>query len=297
MPVVERRSVLSGISVEEAMRKQVVQMPKSASIDNCINRMIKYKVNAVLIIDGEQAPVGVVSKTDIMGAFYAGFPIETALENIMVGTPLFCYPDDELETSLDTMRQNGIHRLYVLGAESKAVAGVLAYPDIVGLLYRYCRACDKGLLKTRRKRDEDKFERYKVKDVMTASVSHQLDNENLAQVIEGLSAHHFGAVLIKNSGGDPVGVVSKTDLIIAYKHGISIETGVDTVMKAPVQSCNTDAYLATALQQMLLKDVQRLFVHSNESRQIVGVLSLSDAVRFRSGSCRACVSSRLVVGS
>ena len=157
MPVVERRSVLSGISVEEAMRKQVIQLPKSASIDNCINRMIKYKVNAVLISDEEQQPVGVVSKTDIMGAFYAGFPTETALENIMVGPPLFCYPDDELETSLDTMRQSGIHRLYVIGAESKAVAGVLAYPDIVGLLYRYCRACDRGLLKTRRKKDEDVF--------------------------------------------------------------------------------------------------------------------------------------------
>jgi CBS domain-containing protein len=164
MPRVEKRSVLSGISVKEAMRRQVIQLPQSAAVDYCINRMIKYKINAVLIIDEKQAAAGVVTKTDVMSAFYAGFPIETPVESIMVGPPLFCYPDDELELSLDIMQQNGIHRLYVQSADSNEVFGVLAYPDIVGLLYRYCRACDRGLLKARR-REEDQFRRLKVKDV------------------------------------------------------------------------------------------------------------------------------------
>jgi hypothetical protein len=45
---------------------------------------------------------------------------------------------------------------------------------------------------------------------------------------------------------------------------------------------------------MLLRDVQRIFVHGSDPAKIVGVLSLSDAARFRSGSCRACTSSRLM---
>jgi CBS domain-containing protein len=150
MPRVKKRHVLSGIKVKEAMRRQVIKLPQSAPIDYCINRMIKYKINSVLLIDGKQRPVGIVSKTDIMSAFYAGFPTHTPVEDIMVGPPLYCYPDDELESSLDVMQHNRVHRLYVLGADASEVIGVLAYPDIVGLLYRYCRACDKGLLKTRR---------------------------------------------------------------------------------------------------------------------------------------------------
>jgi CBS domain-containing protein len=294
MPRIAKRSVLSGISVKEAMRRQVIQLPQSAPIDYCINRMIKYKINAVLITDANERPAGVVTKTDVMGAFYADFPIETAVENIMVGPPLFCCPDDELELSLDSMQQNGIHRLYVRGTDSNEVVGVLAYPDIVGLLYRYCRACDRGLLKARRRREEDQFQRLIVKDVMTATVTAYRENNELTQVIEGLTAHRFGAVLIENDLGQAVGVVSKSDLIVAYKHGVAVDARAAAVMSKPVVACDAQADLADAIQQMLLRDVQRLFVHADDPAQIVGILSLSDAARFRSGSCRACTPSRFI---
>ncbi len=294
MPLIEKRSVLSGISVKEAMRRQVIRLAQSAPIDYCINRMIKYKINSVLIINEKQRPTGVVSKTDLMSAYYAGFPIETPVENIMVGPPLFCYPDDALELSLDIMQQNGIHRLYVRGADASDVVGVMAYPDIVGLLYRYCRACDRGLLKARRRKEDDQFRRLKVKDVMTATVTAYLEEDELAQVIEGLTAHRFGAVLINTEPGKAVGVVSKSDLIVAYKHGVAVDARADRVMSKPVVSYDAQADLADAIQQMLLRDVQRLFVHADDPGRIVGILSLSDAVRFRSGSCRACTPSRII---
>ena len=294
MPVVKKRNVISGISVREAMRRQVVQLPKSASIDYCINRMIKYKINSVLLLDDLKRPAGVVSKTDLMSAYYAGFPTDTPVESIMVGPPLCCYLDDDLESSLDTMHRNGIHRLYVLGADTGEVAGVLAYPDIVGLLYRYCRACERGLLTARQRKEEDEFQRLKAKDVMTADVSAHRENENLEQVIEGLTMHRFGAVLITNEHNKAVGVVSKTDLILAYKHGLELDVEVAAVMSTPVNACDAKAHLSEAIQQMLVRDVQRIFVHEGIPDEIVGVLSLSDAARFRSGSCRACTSSRLM---
>jgi len=294
MPKVEKRSVLSGISVKEAMRRQVIRLPQSASIDYCINRMIKYKINSVLLLDENQRPAGMASKTDVMSAFYAGLPIEAPIENIMVGPLLSCYPDDELESSLDTMQQNGVHRLYVQGSDSNEVIGVLAYPDIVGLLYRYCRACDRGLLKARRRKEDDHFQRLKIKDVMTADVTAYREKDGLARVIEGLAENRLGAVLIENEAAQAVGVVSKSDLIVAYKHGVTVQARAADVMSKPVVSSNANTALVEAIQQMLLKDVQRLFVHSQDPDHIVGILSLSDAARFRSGSCRACTSSRLM---
>ena len=95
---------------------------------------------------------------------------------------------------------------------------------------------------------------------------------------------------------NPVGVVSKSDLIVAYKHEIAVNAPANAIMSTPVQSCDAQSYLTAAIQQMLIKDVQRIFVHAEDPRKIVGVLSLSDAARFRSGSCRACTSSRMVVG-
>jgi signal-transduction protein with cAMP-binding, CBS, and nucleotidyltransferase domain len=133
-----------------------------------------------------------------------------------------------------------------------------------------------------------------VKEVMTSSVVSFPEDAELAEVIEGLMAHRFGAVLIGSGQGAARGVISKTDLIGAYHHGISLEAAADSIMTVPVVSWDQGGFLWEALQHMFLKDVQRLFVHAADPGSIIGVLSLSDAARVRSGSCRACMPSRFM---
>ena len=295
MPVAKTRSVLSGMQVKEAMRRQVLQLPATATISQCINQLLKFKGNAVLITDDSHRAAGVVSKTDLMGAFYAGLSIETPLGDIMIGPPLTCFPDEELESALDFMRRHGVHRLYVTGAETAALIGTLAYIDVVALLYRYCRACPKSTSrKAAAPQPEAEARHLSVNDVMTSAVVSFPENASLAQVIEGLTLHRFGAVLISDAQGAAKGVISKTDLIRAYHHGASLDAEARTVMSAPVVSYHQQAYLQEALRYMFLKDVQRLFVHTGTPTIIVGVLSLSDAARIRSGSCQACIPSRFI---
>jgi signal-transduction protein with cAMP-binding, CBS, and nucleotidyltransferase domain len=282
--------------VKEAMRRQVVQLPAGASIAKGINHLLKFKVNALLIADEGRPPAGVVSKTDLIGAFYAGLPTDTPLGDVMTGPPLTCYPDDGLESALDRMRRRSVHRLYVTGAEAATLVGTLSYTDVVALLYRYCRACPKRISRRASSEEpEDEGERrLTVKEVMTASVVSFPQEAGLALVIEGLTAHRFGAVLIGGPRGEPRGVISKTDLIRAYHHGVSLETEARTVMTTPVVAWEERAFLWEALRHMFLKDVQRLFVHAGDPARITGVLSLSDAARVRSGTCRACMPSRFV---
>ena len=111
----------------------------------------------------------------------------------------------------------------------------------------------------------------------------------------GLAANRLAAVLIQDKDGRPAGVVSKTDLILAYKHGLPHETPARTVMSTPVRACRPDDFLARAIEDMIFWDVHRLFVARGEIQEIIGVLSLSDAARFRSGTCRACLVSRIAV--
>jgi len=297
MAIVKTRSVLSGVPVKEAMRKQVIRLSLDTIITRCIRTLIKYKINTVLVTDRHGQAVGVVSKTDLIGAFYAGLPAETLLENIFVGPLLSCFPDDPLETALDAMRQNGVHQLYVLESEPEQVVGILSYSDIVGLLYRYCRECGKSAAKGWLPQDAaESRQRLIVGDVMTPAVSYYLEEDRIEQVIEGLSAQHLGAVLIRNARGEPSGVISKTDLIIAYTHGISPDIAAREIMNSPVQACTRSDLLSHALQLMLVKDVQRLFVYGTDLNDIIGILSLSDAARFRAGSCRACTPGRIITG-
>jgi CBS domain-containing protein len=291
MGVIRKQNALSNLPVREAMRRQVITTPAAADLDRAIGRFIKYKVNALLVTDEADQPAGVLSKTDIMGAYYAGLPIETRVEDIMISPPLFCRADDPLEAALEQMRENGVYRLYVM--EEDRLAGALAYPDIVGLLYRFCRECRYS--RGRKKRGDREPLRFTVREVMTPSVSGYPREAPLVEIMEGLSAYRFGAVLIRDDAGRPAGVVSKTDLALAYKHGVDAGEPAKTVMSGPVLSCDADDFLEEAIRILIFSQVQRIFVHETDPQQIAGVLSLTDAARIRSGSCHACVSSRIKV--
>lgn len=294
MPVVRNRSILSGIQVKEVMRRDVNRLSLDNSIAVCIRHMIKFKNDAVLVNDFEGAPCGIVSKTDIMGAYYSGLPVETTLQNIIVSPPQFCYLDDNIEYAIDIMQNNGIHSLYVLGADSDEVEGALDYSDIVGLMYRFCRTCSKSLRKT--KKTDDELPQLKVKDVMTAEIALCKEYDSINQVVEVLSTQRLGAILIVDGQMDPVGVISKTDIVIAYGHTVSINERAENIMNTPVISCGSEEFLSEAIKQMLLNNIQRIFVYSDDSKHSKGVISLSDAARFRSGTCKACVASRIIEG-
>ncbi|NOR26704.1 MAG: CBS domain-containing protein [Desulforhopalus sp.] len=289
-------NTLQNLSVNKAMRRQIICLDQDKTIDHGINTIIKHKVNALLAVDSQLQPAGVVSKTDIIGAYYADLPIDSPLNYIMVSPPLYCKSGDSLETALEQMRTNKVYRLYVTDNASEDLVGTLAYPDIVGLLYQYCHQCEYSHLNKKKHADEaGSVLRFKVRDLMTTGVKNIHIYETLSTVMEALSAYRFGAMLITDESGLPGGVISKTDLALAYKHGVMPSVAASTVMCSPVHSCDADSLLEEAIKKMILADVHRLFVHEGNKNNIVGVLSLSDAARGRSGSCHGCVSSRIKV--
>jgi len=292
MPTAKTRSVLSGIRVKEAMRRQIVSLEGTASIATGVGQMIKYKADAVLVTDGDGNPGGIVAKTDMIGAYYAGLPVDTPLEAIMIAPLQTCFLDDGLEHALDGMRRSGIHQLFVVGAHADRYEGMLNYGDILGLVFQICRHCRKSRshTPTGNRAPVDST----VSEVMTSRVIGSRKDDSLFAVIEALTGHRMSAVLVTDEAGLPVGVISKTDLIVAWRHGMVLDADAASVMSWPVVSCDRTASVNLAMTTMLLGGLSRIFVHDADPKRIVGVLSLSDAANHRSGTCRACVSSRMV---
>ena len=293
MPVFKKRSMLSGMAVQEAMQKQVLQMPVTATVRQGIRSIIKFKANAVMVADAEGCPRGVVSKTDIMAAFYAGLPVDTPLGDIMVGPPHFCDPGDSLETAIDQLQTLGVHQIYVRSEDQEHAAGLLTYSDIVGLLYRYCRTCIRSGRCEKEIAGKD-MPRLLVKDVMTHGVSSCAGERPLADVVEILSHRKLAALLVTNEHTRSAGTISKTDLVLAYTRGTGIDAPAAEIMNTPIAACTADTLLSQAIQQMFLSDIQRIFVREHDDDAVSGVLSLSDATRFRSGTCRACGAGRIL---
>lgn len=297
MAVPTRNSTLADVLVSEAMRRQVPHLTTSSSISDAIKYLIKYKISGLLIKNELDEAVGVVSKTDIVSAYYAGLPIETTLGSIMVGPPLFCSEDESLESALDAMRSNMVYRLYVKGSQTDELAGVIAYPDIVALLYVYCRGCEQSAVNRRKNRLEDgEALRFRVRDVMTSSVVSYFESDTLSSIIEGMSQNRFSAVLIRDDNSRPVGVISKTDLMLAFNHGVDVEQTAKSILGCPsVRSCDENEFIEDAISEMVFSELHRLFVHGADPSNITGVLSLSDVSRLRSGSCHACVGARITM--
>ena len=292
-----RNSTLKNVLVSGAMRRQIPGLPDDSTLGSAIKCLIKFKVSGLLINNVSGAAVGVVSKTDIVSAFYAGLPVDTQVSEIMMGPPLFCHQDDTLESALEKMRDKRVYRLYVTDRDGDDVLGVLAYPDIVAFLYVYCRGCEQSAVNKRKNLlDDESVLRFRVRDVMTPNVVSYLQTDSLAQIMEGMSQNRFSAVLITDRNGVPTGVVSKTDLMLAYNHGISTDEPASSIIScSEVRSCDEEQFIEDAIREMVYSELHRLFVHASDNRNITGVLSLSDVSRMRSGSCHACVGARITL--
>lgn len=288
-------TTLSGKIVASAMRRRINRLGKESTISSAISTLIKHKIGGLIVMDESQNPVGVVSKTNIAGAYYASLPLDSPLEYIMTSPPVFCHLDDPLEEALGRMKDNQIYRLYVKDPDNDAVVGALAYPDIVGLLYELCSRCPKSIFRPANGPKAEQGERSLIGGCMTREIKSVAADYLLEQVLEELALHHIGAILVVDNTGRGVGVISKTDLILAYNHGVPLDTPASEVMSVPIRSCREDDMLEEAIRSMIFSDVHRLFVKDSKTEDIIGVFSLTDAARNRSGSCQACIISRIQI--
>ncbi len=293
MPVLKTRSVFHGITVKEAMQRQIVKLPAQSTIQQCIRYIIKFNANSVLTTDPEDQPVGVVTKTDIITAFYAGFDIDIPISDIMVGPPYFCHEGDSLETAIDQLQTLGIHQLFVKSDIDDKIEGQITYSDIVGLLYRFCRHCIKSG-RYSKLFSKKEIPRLVVEDVMTRTLTACNANQTITEIIEILLERKKSAILVMDNKDSSSGIISKTDLLFAFMRGTHPDTPAKAIMNSPVITCGFSIQLSDAIQQMLLYDIHRIFVSNEKTRQIIGVLSLSDATRFRSGTCKACGAGRIL---
>lgn len=283
----------SGLRVYDAMRFGVLHLMKNQTLEEAIQLLIKHKAEAVLITDQRMTPIGVITKTELITAYYGELPLSLKVQDIMTTPVICCSADDKLDCALSLMQENRIHRLYVMDPVDHRAAGILSYPDIVGLLYRYCNVCENGLY-NRFTDKEELIGRLMVKDVMKPYFKTMDQQVTLLNVIEELALSRMGAILLLKEEGQAAGVLSKTDIMLAYRRGLNNTTRACEVMSPGVYGCDENQPLEQAIREMIHNDLSRLFVYRDEPAFMTGMLSLADAARARSGSCQACSSSRIV---
>jgi CBS domain-containing protein len=112
---------------------------------------------------------------------------------------------------------------------------------------------------------------------------HSLDEaDTVDQAAQFLTHRGFGAAVVIDVAGHPLGVVTKTDLLIheieRKSAGKTEPADVRDVMTPAVFSVREDTPAASVVEQMLALNVHHLFV-VDSAGVVVGVISPMDVLR------------------
>ncbi len=121
------------------------------------------------------------------------------------------------------------------------------------------------------------------RDLMTAGPVSIAGRSTVDQAAAFLTSHGFGAAVVIDDAGHPLGVVTKTDVLTHAREradagGHPAPAAVTTVMTPAVFSVTQDAPAKAVVGQFLALNVHHLFV-TDAAGVVVGVISPLDVLR------------------
>lgn len=104
----------------------------------------------------------------------------------------------------------------------------------------------------------------------------------VAEVVQILTEHNVGALVVMGATGDIVGIVSERDIVqqLARKGAATLDAAVDEIMTTDVVRCTPDDTADEVMQTMTQRRLRHLPVVDGTD-QIVGIVSIGDVVKSR----------------
>ncbi len=124
----------------------------------------------------------------------------------------------------------------------------------------------------------------RVRDVLTAKGSAVVftisPDASVEELLDLLAEHNIGALLVSTDGKTMTGIVSERDVVRKLR-GLERPRSatVGQIMTTDVQVCSPDDSFGSLMSSMTEHRVRHIPVL--EDGEIVGVLSIGDAVKFR----------------
>ncbi|MCZ2342899.1 MAG: CBS domain-containing protein [Bacteroidales bacterium] len=120
------------------------------------------------------------------------------------------------------------------------------------------------------------------RDVMTPGPYSLAASETPEKAAEFLISRGFGSAVVIDDAGHPIGVVTKSDLLIhqqaTTEHPTPRMTTVRDVMTPAVFTVHLETPIASVVRQFLVLNIHHLFV-ADPGGTIVGIISPLDILR------------------
>jgi diguanylate cyclase (GGDEF)-like protein len=122
------------INIGSVMSKDVLTANKKDSIISMLERLQKHRIGAVVVINDENTPIGIITERDIIQSLvaYKNDIFTKQVQDIMSAPVLTVEPEEDIESAAILMTLHSIRRIPVT-KENKLV-GFITYRDITNAL-------------------------------------------------------------------------------------------------------------------------------------------------------------------
>ena len=118
-----------------------------------------------------------------------------------------------------------------------------------------------------------------VREVMSSPVIEAEEHETAEDAAKKMMKYGVGAIIVTGQRSEPVGIVTKTDLVnkVIAKNLKPNEVKLKDIMSTPLQTIDPDARIEEALRKMNKLKVNRLAVIYKN--RLAGLVSIKDILR------------------
>ncbi len=122
------------VKISDVMMTDVLTASKCDTILEMSQRLQAHRIGAIVIVDNNRYPVGIVSERDIIRSLgvYKEHALNKQAQDIMSSPVLTLEPDQDIETAATLMSLNMIRRIPV--TQDDKLIGIISYRDITNAL-------------------------------------------------------------------------------------------------------------------------------------------------------------------
>ena len=254
--------------VRDLMHRGLLTIHQNAALGQVAVLLAQHHVHALLVVDRDNRPVGILSDYDLMaGEWLSQDSDSLATMRKLCAADLMSYPiisiaaDASLKEAAQVLVDKDVSRLLVT-EEGKPV-GMIAGSDFVASIAR-----------------AEQLNRNTVADVMSDAILVCRDKTPVISVARTMTSARFRSVVVIDSKGKQLGVVSERDILPLIKNGSFNEKLTVVDIMHQMLTVDIHASLRDAAELMIKHHHHRVIVidESDPDSFPLGIVSSFDIV-------------------
>ena len=253
--------------VRDLMHAGLLTCNTNATLGQVAALLTEYHVHALIVVDQNEHALGIISDYDLLaGEWLATDAQDLKTMRKLTAGELMSSPIESVEADVpikvaaQILVDKDIQRLLV--TESSIPVGIISLSDFVANLA-----------------SAEKPQREIVADVMSDAILVCRDKTPIISAARTMTQAGWRSVLVVDSRGTPLGVVSGKDLLPYVAHGVDAQLTVSEIMHPPL-CIDMHAPLQEAADLMIQEHYHRLVVVDRDDLDAfpLGIISSFDIV-------------------